>query len=154
MSDHSVCVSWPRAMRLSNEHHPRVRQAQAEALADELERLVAALRAGMDPELAVTATRDVQRKPAAAKHTVDEWLSEGTALASLDETEIAAALTRVGGFAALLETATREDRADLYTALGICVEHVVTGEAESARVSLELISGGGPICALTATFEI
>ena len=77
-------------------HEPpaSVRQAQAdsESLTVELDIIVAAIRAGMDPNLAVLATKDIQRKLAAANHTVDEWQTSGNTIAPLTEQEIFDAL--------------------------------------------------------------
>ena len=111
----------------------------------ELERVLAALRAGMDPVLAAGETRKIQADIEAARFVIDEWGSSRERPAPLAEVDVRAALTEAGGLVNLLGEADRAERASLYQALGICLRYekeAPTGR-ELVRARLELSRGGG-----------
>ena len=92
---------------------PKV-QAARRALRDlpvELDRVLAAIRAGMDPNLAVITTQQIQRDLAAAKATISAWEQQHDAPAPLTADDIREALGHAGDLAALLAGAERETRA-------------------------------------------
>jgi hypothetical protein len=122
----------------------------------ELDRLLAAIRAGMDPVLAAGATRQVQAEMHKAESIVAEWEGSQARVAPLDERQIKAVIAEAGGLVGLLADADRADRADraaLYQAL--CIQLRYEKERPTGRelvhVRSTLGSCGGPISALATT---
>jgi site-specific DNA recombinase len=112
----------------------------------ELDRVLAAIRAGMDPALGAGETRRIQHQQAVAAETIDLW-SDSRPPRPLTHAEVRDALTTAEGIVGLLADADRADRADLYRALGLCLEYVRgdTRKDERVRAKLQLRSGGGGI---------
>jgi len=120
---------------------------QRHHLETELERLLAAIRAGMDPILAAGATRKIQAELRSAECLVEEWeRSQGRTL-PLGEAKVRAALAETSGLVRLLAEADRADRTDLYQALGIQLRYEREGSTGRERVHAQstLRSGGGRI---------
>lgn len=109
----------------------------------ELDRVLAAIRAGMDPELATKTTRQIQRDLAAAQATLDAWDLDHQRPAPLTADDIAAALDHAGNLAALLAESERETRARLYRTLDLVLQLDPVQETLEAR--LQLCGGGGRI---------
>ena len=65
---------------------------QLRRLEVELDRLLAAIRAGMDPALAAGATRQVQAEMHRAESTMAEWEGSQARVAPLDDRQIRAAI--------------------------------------------------------------
>jgi hypothetical protein len=126
---------------------PKV-QAARRALRDlpvELDRVLAAIRAGMDPNLAVITTQQIQRDLAAAKATISAWEQQHDAPAPLTADDIREALGHAGDLAALLAGAERETRARLYQALDLELLLDPVGDSATLDVRLQLCGGGGRI---------
>jgi len=121
-------------------------QAARRALRDlpvELDRVLAAIRAGMDPTLAAATTKQIQRDLAAAEGVLAASEHEHTALRPLTADQVAAALDHAGDLAHLLETAEREPRARLYRTLGL--ELLLDPVEDQVEARLQLCGGGGGI---------
>ena len=120
---------------------------QLRRLEVELDRLVAAIRAGMDPTLAAGATRQVQAEMHKAESIMAEWEGSQARVAPLDDRQIRAAIAEAGGLVGLLADADRADRAALYQAL--CIQLRYEKERPTGRelvhVRSTLRSGGGRI---------
>ena len=113
----------------------------------ELDRMLAAIRAGMDPVLAANQTRKIQADIVAADSIIDRWERSQHRSAPLKECEVRDALTQAGGLVVMLARADRADRAALYRALGLSLRYekqAPTGQ-ERVHVRLELCRGGGRI---------
>ena len=123
----------------------RARRQQRQ-LRTELDRMLAAIRAGMDPELAATETRKIQADIASAQAIVDRWERSAERPRPLTEADVRSALTDAGGLVGLLAAADRTERTALYRALGIRLtyEKQTTGQ-EVIRARLQLSGGGGRI---------
>lgn len=116
-------------------------------LSTELDRLLAAIRAGMDPALAAGETRKIQAELAQLATIIDSTGRAPDAPAPLTEAEVRAALIEAGGLIALLDTADRTDRAEMYRALGLTVryEKTTTTGQERVHARLQLKRSGGRI---------
>lgn len=113
----------------------------------ELDRMLAAIRAGMDPELAAGETKKIQGEIAAAAALITRWEQSTEGVAPLTETQVRAALLEAEGLIGLLDRADRADRADLYRALGLTLRYnkeAATG-VERIHVRSQLSSSGGRI---------
>lgn len=118
-----------------------------ERLEIELDRMLAAIRAGMDPELAASQTRKIQADIAAAESVIGKWERSHTRQRPLSESEVREALTQAGGLVFMLANADRAERAALYRALGLTLRYekqAPTGQ-EHIHARLELCRGGGGI---------
>lgn len=62
----------------------------------ELDRVLAAIRAGMDPDLATSTTKQIQRELAAARATITTWEHEDQHAQPLSAADIAWALDHAG----------------------------------------------------------
>jgi hypothetical protein len=111
----------------------------------ELDRLLAAIRAGLDPDLAARAVRDVQAQRANAVTLVEEWDTNPERPHALTSVDVTHALTAAGGLVGLLHQADREHRARLYGELGITLEYQREAATEHVLVRSQLHSGGGRI---------
>ena len=80
------------------------------ALPMELDRVLAAIRAGMDPDLATSTTKQIQREVAAAQATIAAWEHEHQHAQPLSAEDIHQALDHAGDLARLLAEAERETR--------------------------------------------
>lgn len=114
-------------------------------LPGELDRVLAAIRAGMDPDLAVATTKQIQRDLAAANTTVTAWEHNHDTPSPLTADEISEALDHAGNLAAMLSEAERETRARLYQALDLELNLNPVGEPPTLEVRLQLCGGGGRI---------
>ena len=123
----------------------RARRRQQQ-LRTELERILAAIRAGMDPELAARETRKIQADIATAEAAIERWERSTDGTRPLTEAEVRGAITDAGGLVGLLAVAERTERAALYRALGLRLtyEKQTTGQ-ELVRARLQLSGGGGRI---------
>ena len=122
----------------------RRRQQQLEV---ELDRMLAAIRAGMDPVLATGETRKIQAELTARTATVERWERSHAQPAALTAATVAAALTEAGGLVGLLQRAERDERAALYRALGLSLRYekeAATG-LERVHARLQLTRSGGRI---------
>lgn len=112
----------------------------------ELDRVLAAIRAGMDPTLAAGQTRKIQAEIAGFRSTIRALEQSSPAREPLAEGDVRQALTTAGGLVAVLASADRADRAALYRALGLTLRYekqAPTGE-ERIHVRLELCRGSKP----------
>ncbi len=123
-------------------------QAARRALRDlpvELDRVLAAIRAGMDPDLTVITTRQIQRDLAAAEATISAWEHQHDAPAPITADQIREALDHAGNLAAMLSEAERETRARLYQALDLELLLDPVRDSPTMDVRLQLCGGGGRI---------
>jgi DNA invertase Pin-like site-specific DNA recombinase len=112
-------------------------------LTTELDRLLAAIRAGLDPVLAAGETRKVQAELARAEATVRAWDADPDRTRPLTHDQVLAALIAAGGLVGLLENADRTQRAKLYTELGLTVDYQRETATERIHVRSQLSGGGG-----------
>ncbi len=109
----------------------------------ELDRVLAAIRAGMDANLAAATTKQIQLDLAAAESTVIAWEQQHRTVRSLSAADIGAALDHAGDLAAILRDAERDTRAQLYRTLGLELLLDPVGNRVEAR--LQLSGGGGAL---------
>ena len=129
-------------------HEPPEVQAARRALRDlpvELDRVLAAIRAGMDPDLAVITTKQIQRDLATAEAAVTAWEQQHDTPAPLTTDQIREALDHAGNLATMLSEAERETRARLYQALDLELLLDPVGDSPTLDVRLQLCGGGGRI---------
>ncbi|MCB0995878.1 MAG: hypothetical protein KDB21_12350 [Acidimicrobiales bacterium] len=107
--------------------------------------MLAAIRAGMDPTLAVLTTKQIQRDLVAAEATVAAWEHQHDRPQPLTADQIREALDHAGDLAATLAEAERETRARLYQALELELLLDPVGESPTLDVRLQLCGGGGRI---------
>lgn len=113
----------------------------------ELDRVLAAIRAGMAPVLATAQTREIQAEIAAATTVVERWEQSQQRSAPLSEQDVRRALAHAGGPLDVLTGADRTDRAALYRALGISLRYekdTATG-LERVHARSQLTCSGGRI---------
>ena len=89
----------------------RRRQKQ---LSTELDRMLAAIRAGMDPRLAAGETRKIQAELAVATETIRDWELSDEPTRSLTEAQVREVIGSASALIQVLEEADRTDRAELY----------------------------------------
>ena len=140
----------PAVLAADTAHAPEPPEVQAarRALRDlpvELDRVLAAIRAGMDPDLAVITTKQIQRDLAAAGSTITAWEQQHKMPAPLTADQLCEALDHAGDLAAMLAEAERETRAQLYQALDLELLLDPVGDSPTLDVRLQLCSGGGRI---------
>lgn len=113
----------------------------------ELNRMLAAIRAGMDPQLAATETRKIQAELADVTATINNWRAAQDRIVPLTESQVRQALGSAGQVMQLLDAADRVARTELYRALGLQLRY--TKEAATGRervhARLQLRSSGGRI---------
>jgi hypothetical protein len=124
---------------------PAVVRARRDArrLATELDRLLAAIRAGLDPVLAAGETRKVQAELALAEAVVRSWDADPDMARPLTHSQVLGALSAAGGIAGLLGNADRAQRARLYTELGVTLDYERETATERVHVRSQLSGGGG-----------
>lgn len=108
----------------------------------ELDRVLAAIRAGMDPILAVMTTKQIQRDLATAEATVNAWEHQHDAPTPLTADQIRDALDHAGNLAAMLADVERETRARLYQALELELLLDPVGDSPTLDVRLQLCPDG------------
>src|SRR5207245_6016080 len=96
---------------------------QQERLRVELDRILAAIRAGMDPELAAGETRKIQGDIASGGAIIDRWERAADRVAPLTKAAARAVIVDAGGLVGLLDAADRLERAALYGALGLTLRY-------------------------------
>ncbi|MHB8450702.1 MAG: hypothetical protein ACYDAQ_09700, partial [Mycobacteriales bacterium] len=113
----------------------------------ELDRMLAAVRAGMDPALAAGETRRIQAEAANARSIIDRWERSHERAEPLDEHDVRATLTTAGGLVYLLARAERTDRAQLCQALGVSLryERDASTGLERVHARSQLRSSGGSV---------
>lgn len=111
----------------------------------ELDRVLAAIRAGMDPDIATATTKQIQRELGAAQATVAAWEHEHQHAKPLSAEDIHQALDHAGDLAGLLADAERETRARLYRTLDLTLNLDPVGDPPTLDVRLQLCGGGGGI---------
>ncbi len=111
----------------------------------ELDRVLAALRAGLDPELAAATTRAIQADRDKAQLVLDHWEREHGNTKPLTREIVERAVDHAGGVAALLATADRPTRATLYRNLGLELTFNCPDGDPSVTVRYQLDGGGGRI---------
>lgn len=111
----------------------------------ELDRVLAAIRAGMDPELAASTTRKIQAELGDARYGVEQWERTQHHEPRLTADEIALALDHAGSLAQMLTGAEREPRARLYRTLGLELQLDVVSDPKTVDARLQLCGGGGGI---------
>ena len=111
----------------------------------ELDRVLAAIRAGMDPDLATATTRQIQRDMAAALATIAAWDRQHQPSRPLCTDDINLALDHAGDLAQVLHEAERETRARLYRTLDLVLNLDPVGDPPTLDVRLQLCGGGGRI---------
>lgn len=109
----------------------------------ELNRVLDAIQAGMDPQLATATTRKIQSQLAAAEAALAAWDAEHDLRQPLTADDITTALDHAGNLAALLAESERETRARLYRTLDLDLQLDPVQETLAAR--LQLHGGGGRI---------
>jgi hypothetical protein len=92
-------------------------------LQGELERVVAALRAGMDPVLAAGESRKIQAEIVGARSVIDDWGRSRERPGLLAEADVRAVLREAGGLINISGEADRAERASLYRALGLSLRY-------------------------------
>ena len=119
---------------------------QQQQLRLELDRVLAAIRAGMDPALATIETRKIQADIATADAIIERWERSTDRPRPLTDADVRQALTSAGGLVGLLAGADRTERTALYQALGIRLtfEKQTTGQ-DLVHARLQLSGGGGGI---------
>jgi hypothetical protein len=105
------------ALTASQLTSPR-RDAARGRLEVELDRVLAAVRAGMDPDLAARETKSIQTELGAAAAAITHWEQSQDRVVPLTDGQLRGTLTEAGNRAGLLRGADRVDRAALYQALG------------------------------------
>ncbi|MEJ7582684.1 MAG: hypothetical protein WKF43_01110 [Acidimicrobiales bacterium] len=123
-------------------------QAAHRALRDlpvELDRVLAAIRAGMDPDLATATTKQIQRELGAAQAALAAWDREHQPSRPLSADDINLALDHAGDLARLLQETERETRARLYRTLDLVLNLDPVGDPPTLDVRLQLCGGGGRI---------
>lgn len=113
----------------------------------ELDRMLAAIRAGMDPQLAASETRKIQAEIATVTDLIHTWESSGDRSRPLTRQHVLDALGAAGDLVRLLGSADRVDRAELYRTLGLRLKYekeAATGR-ELVHVRSQLRSSGGRI---------
>lgn len=123
--------------------HVQTARRSLRELPVELDRVLDAIRAGMDPQLATATARKIQTELAAAEATLAAWDAEHDQRPPLTADDIATALDHAGSLAALLAGAEREPRARLYRTLDLDLQLDPVQETLEAR--LQLCGGGGRI---------
>ncbi len=109
----------------------------------ELDRVLAAIRAGMDPSLAATTTKQIQLDLAAAESTVILWEQQHRTARSLTASEVSSALNHAGDLAKLLKHAERDSRARVYRTLDL--ELLLDPVRNRVEARVQLCGGGGRI---------
>ena len=109
----------------------------------ELDRVLDAILAGMDPQLATGTTRKIQTELAAADATLAAWDAKHDPQPPLTADDIATALDQGGNLTALLVESERETRARLYRTLDLDLQLDPIHETLAARLQLD--GGGGRI---------
>ena len=120
-------------------------------LAVELDRLLAAIRAGVDPVLAASETRKVQLELAAAEATIRAWDDGPDRTQPLTHDQVLGALTAAGGIVGLLKSGDRTERTKLYTELGLTIDFQRETATERIHIRSQLSGGGGLILGPTTT---
>jgi hypothetical protein len=111
----------------------------------ELDRVLAAIRAGMDPNLATSTTKQIQAELAAAEATIAAWEHANQPSLPLAADDIHQALEHAGDLAGILAEAERETRARLYRTLDLVLNLDPVGDPPTLDVRLQLCGGGGRI---------
>ena len=111
----------------------------------ELDRVLSAIRSGMDPDLATGTTKQIQRELGAAQATITTWEHEHQHAQPLSAEDIHQALEHAGDLAGLLAEAERETRARLYRTLDLVLNLDPVGDPPTMDVRLQLCGGGGRI---------
>ena len=111
----------------------------------ELDRLIAAIRAGMDPKLAAPQTRAVQARIEAANSTIQQWGSSNQRVAPLLEADVRIVLADAADLTGLLQTGDRIDRARVYQQFGLTLryEKIAATGRELVHARSQLCRGGG-----------
>lgn len=125
--------------------HVQTARRSLTQLAIELDRVLAAIRSGMDPDLATATTKQIQRELASAQATVDEWDRGHQTIDRLTANEVALALDHAGSLAKVLKRAEREPRARVYRTLGLQLQLDVVTSPLKLDARLLLCGGGGRI---------
>ncbi|MDZ4825825.1 MAG: recombinase zinc beta ribbon domain-containing protein, partial [Actinomycetota bacterium] len=136
------------AAEADQQPEPAEIQAARRALRDlpvELDRVLAAIRAGMDPDLATATTKQIQREIVAAHATLVSWEREHQPSRPLSAADINLALEHAGDLAQLLQEAERETRARLYRTLDLVLNLDPVGDPPTLDVRLQLCGSGGRI---------
>jgi hypothetical protein len=116
------------------------------AASRKLDRYLAALEAGMDPDLVTSRTRATQAEIAAAQAVLDAVHATSPTLTKAQVVEVLAAVAQVPE---LLRSVDIELRADLYRSLGIQLAYRREGDLEYRQVAasigaVDLERVGGP----------
>lgn len=113
----------------------------------ELDRMLAAIRAGLDPDLAAGETRKIQSDLVGTEATITDWENSNRRTIPLKDSEVRRAIGDAGALVQLLSAADRANRAELYRALGIQLRYVKEAPTGLERVQarLELRRSGGRI---------
>ncbi len=147
--DHrSATVTAVLAAEADVQPEPAEIQAARRALRElpvELDRVLAAIRAGMDPDLATATTKQIQGEIAAAQATIAAWEPANQPSQPLSADDIDLALDNAGDLAQLLQEAERETRARLYRTLDLVLNLDPVGDPPTLEVRLQLCGGGGRI---------
>lgn len=137
------------ADRESHTERPQVASArlQMQRLETELDRLIAAIRAGMDPALAAPQTREIQGRIAQAKSLIERSERSRERVGLLTEADVRAVLGETRDLVQLVRQADRIERAALYQALNLSLRYerkAATGQ-ELVHVRSQLCRGGGTV---------
>jgi site-specific DNA recombinase len=100
----------------------RARQ-QHHRLQVEMDRVFAAIRAGVDPTVAAAQTREIQSGIATASAAIERWERSQQRTAPLTEADVRAVLTEAEDLVRLLRDANRVERAGIYRELGLSLKY-------------------------------
>ena len=114
---------------------------QVKRLETELDRLIGAIRAGMDPALAAPQTREIQGRIAEATSAIERWEHSHRRAEPLSEADIRAVLADAGALARLIRDADRIERATLYQTLSLSLSY-----EKEAATSKEVIHLRSQLC--------
>ncbi len=147
--DHrSSTVAAVLAAEADQQPEPAEVQAARRALRDlpvELDRIMAAIRARFDPDLATSTSKQIQWEMVAAHTTITAWERTNQPSRPLCAADINLALDHAGDLAQLLQEAERETRARLYRTLDLVLNLDPVGDPPTLDVRLQLCGGGGRI---------
>ena len=116
-------------------------------LAVALDRMLDAVRAGMDPTLVAGRTRKIQTDIMTARSIIERWARSHDRPTQLGEADLRAVLTATSGLVKLLGEAERIEQAAPCSPLGLSLKYekeAPTGR-ELVRAQLEPNGGGGSI---------
>lgn len=113
----------------------------------ELDRIITAIRAGMDAKLAVSQTRELQTRIETAASTIERWERSAERAPNLTESQVRDVLAESADLVGLLHSGDRVERGRVYQSLNLNLryEKEATTGRELVRAQSQLCGGGGRI---------